>query len=443
MDPRRAAWRVLSQVEASPRRLETLLDQELSRHPQADPRDKALASHLVYTVLRQRSFLDHLLAAFVRRPLAKLDPRLLWVLRLGAAELVCLRTPDHAAVHAAVGLAKALGLGPASGLANASLRALARDWPQVPPPAGPAAQRLAVRHSCPVWLVEELLAQAPEPEVQAWLAAQDQPRPPALRANTLRLERAGLRALLQDQAQGLEDHPLAPESLLLAGPHPPTPSLPGFAEGLWQMQDPGATALGHLLGVEPGQRVLDLCAGVGGKTGHLAALMANQGELVAVEPSPGRFKALGPNLARLGVQNARPLLADGLALPGSLGSFDRVLVDAPCSGLGVLGRRPDLRWRRQASDPARLARLQLDLALAAAQRLAPGGVLLYATCTVTRAENQEVVAELLARRPDLSPQWPADLAPELAACLGLDGFFRTQPQDQHCDAFFAARLARP
>ncbi|MBI4798574.1 MAG: 16S rRNA (cytosine(967)-C(5))-methyltransferase RsmB [Desulfarculus sp.] len=440
MDPRRAAFRVLGQTQDTPRRLEALLDEELSRHQAAAPRDRAFTANLVYTVLRQRAYLDHLLAAFVRRPLDKLDPPVLAVLRLGAAELVCLRTPDHAAVHAAVNLARSLSLHAATGLVNASLRALARGWRQAPPPAGDAASVLAIRYSHPAWLVAELLERHGQEETEAWLLANQQPRPPALRAGTLRVSREGLRELLEPHCQDLRQHPLADESLILAGPHPPVAALPGFAEGLWQMQDPGATAIGHLVGVQPGLRVLDLCAGAGGKTGHLAALMHNQGELIAVEPSPGRAKALTENLARLGVTNARVLEADGTNLPAGLGRFDRVLVDAPCTGLGVLGRRPDLRWRRGPGDPARLAGLQLALACAAADLLAPGGAMLYATCTVTGAENEDVVAALLAARPALRLEWQK-MPDNLLACLDAEGFWRTQPQVDACDGFFAARLA--
>lgn len=441
MNPRRAAHRVLAQTQETPRRLEALLDEELARHPAAAPRDRAFCAHLVYTVLRQQAWLDHLLAAFVRRPLDKLDAPVLWVLRLGAAELVFLRTPDHAAVHAAVSLARALGLHAVTGLINASLRVLAKGWQSVPAPSGDLAQVMAVRYSHPAWLVAELLDNHGPEGTEAWLLANQQPRPPALRANTLRLDQEGLRALLAPHCPDLRQHPLAPESLILAGPHPPVAALPGFAQGLWQMQDPGATALTHLLGVEPGMRVLDLCAGAGGKTGHLAALMGNQGELIAVEPSPGRAKALTDNLARLGVTNARVWQADGTALPGDLGRFDRVLVDAPCTGLGVLGRRPDLRWRRAPADPARLAGLQLTLALAAADLLAPGEAMLYATCTVTRAENQEVVAALLAARPGLRLEW-GKIPEGLRACLDGQGFWRTRPQVDACDGFFAARLAK-
>jgi 16S rRNA (cytosine967-C5)-methyltransferase len=218
--------------------------------------------------------------------------------------------------------------------------------------------------------------------------------------------------------------------------------LPGFAEGLWQAQDPAASAVTTLLGVEPGQSVLDMCAGVGGKTGHLAALMKNQGRLLAVDNSPGRVMALKTNLARLGVTNAEVWECDALALPPSLGPFRAILLDAPCTGLGTAGRRPDLRWRRTAEDPPRLAALQLALAARAAEMLAPSGALLYVTCTVTRAENEGLVAALLAQRPDLRIEWADASGLPAGQALTEDGFWRTLPHRHGCDAFFAARFVK-
>jgi len=444
MNPRRVALRVLTRLAATPKRLEAILDGELKRQAKAEARDKALAANLVYAVLRHRAHLDHLLAAFVRRPLASLDPPAWDILRLAAAELTVLGAPAHAVVSQAVELAKTNQARGAAGLINASLRALATRWRDVPlpDPAAEPARHLAVLHSHPQWLVEELLERLGWDATAAWLAADQEAPPLSLRVNPLRGDRAALLALLAPHCQAIVGHPLALDSLVLRGASGRGVDLPGFADGLWQRQDPGATALGHLLGVKPGMRVLDLCAGAGGKTGHLAALMANQGHILAVEPAAGRLRGLGENLARLGVTNVRVLEADGTSLDPALGPFDRVLVDAPCTGLGTLGRRPDVRWRREPGDPPRLASLQLALASRAAQLLAPGGAMLYCTCTVTRAENENVVAALLAAHPGLRLEWDLASAGPAATAIGADGFFRTLPHQHHCDAFFAARLAR-
>lgn len=449
MNPRRTALRVLERLEATPKRLEALLEGELARHAGAEARDRAMAASLVYAVLRNRARLDHCLERYVKRGLTRLDAPVLGALRLGAAEIMVLGHPAHAAVNEAVGAVKARGLGSAGALVNAALRALARGWRGVPLPHAERepARRLAVEFSHPLWLVREMLSRWPAAEVAAWLKANQEQPPLGVRVNTLKATREEVAALLAPQAERVEAHPLAPESLVLFGVAGGVGRLPGFAEGLWQTQDPGATALGRLLGVRPGMTVLDLCAGAGGKTGHLAALMANRGRIVAVEPATGRVQGLKENMARLGAEVVEVVEADGRALPEGLGGFDAALVDAPCTGLGTAGRRPDVRWRRGPEDPARLAALQLALAQAAADRLAPGGALLYCTCTVTRAENEGVVEALLASRPGLVLEWASSLGDEgwdeaARTRVGEDGFFRTMPQRDGCDAFFAARLVR-
>ena len=432
MNPRHAALDILCRLEDSPQRLEKLLHQHLGQ--KAPERDRALATNLVYTVLRNRLYLDHLLRPCLKRPLEKLDQPLPHILRLGAAELMLLNTPDHAAVDGAVRLTIAGPAQRARGLVNGVLRTLARRRQTPPPPPKGRAARLSIQYSHPRWLVEELLQQLPPDQVEALLAANQEQPPLALRANTLKIEPPELARRLAPLVGPVEPHPLDRDSLVLRGFSGRANHLPGFEQGLFQVQDPGATAVTRLLQVRPGQRVLDLCAGAGGKTGHLAALMQNQGELVAVEPSPGRVRGLETNLERLGVRNARIIQADATRLGQDLGTFDRILVDAPCTGLGVVGRRPDLRWRRRPQDAERLARLQLELLRAALRLLAPGGLLLYCTCTITRRENQAVIQELMAKEPGLELQWPPDTP------LQADGYFHTYPHQHHCDGFFAAAI---
>ncbi|MFH2125079.1 MAG: 16S rRNA (cytosine(967)-C(5))-methyltransferase RsmB [Pseudomonadota bacterium] len=438
---RRDAFRVLLELESGPALLESSLARNLEK---ASPRERAFATSLIFAVLRNLSYLDHLLAAHLDRPPHKLDLPVLTVLRLGAAEAVLMSTPAHAVVSAAVDLAKATPARRGQKLINAVLRRVVKGWQDIAMPGADAnpVERLALTYSHPDWLVTELLAQHPVDVVEAWLRAnQDQP-PLTLRVNPARTSREDLAADMSEHAAQVEPHPLTPEGLMLRRAKVPAAQLPGFESGLFSIQDAAAQAVSHLLGVAPGMAVADICAGAGGKTGHLAALLRGQGKLLAVDPSPARVRALRENLGRLGVQWVSVKQADALTLKGMDRSFDRVLVDAPCSGLGVCGRRPDVRWRRTPDDPARLAKLQLDLAAKAAELLKPGGALLYVTCTVTRAENQGVVAGLLARCPGLRLEWPQDLAPELRACIGDDGFFRTMPHRDDADAFFAARLVK-
>ena len=437
MNPRLAAWRVLVSLEATPRHLEGLLQDELAQHGRAQPRDRAQAANLVYTVLRHRLLLDYRLTPFVKRSLDKLDREVLAWLRLGAAELTVLGTPAHAAVHAAVQAAKRTPAARAQGLINGVLRALDRGPLREPDLAGDPARYLSLTYSHPAWLVKGLLARWGREETEAWLAAAQDQAPPVLRANTLKTTRAELAELLAPHCRAVDAHPLAPEALVLRGAAGPLTGLPGFGRGLWQAQDPGSQLMARLLAPEPGMRVADLCAGSGGKTGHLAALMENRGEILAVDTSPGRLAALRENLARLGVTIARPLQADAAGLGPDTGPFDRILVDAPCTGLGTLGRRPDIRWRVGPGDPARLAQVQEALLERAAGLLAPGGALLYCTCTVTPQENQEVVSRILERRPELALDW-GRTAPPLEP--DEDGFLRVLAHRHASDTFFAARL---
>lgn len=444
MNGRLAALAVLLDLDATPQRLEKILQAQLDRYPEAEPREKAFTANLVYGVLRNRLFLDHVISPYLKKGLESLDPPVLGLLRLGAYELSVLSKKPYAVVNAMVDAAKKSRAKKAQGLINAVLRKVSTKpkGPKLPGLEQDPAQHLSLRYSHPLWLVEEMLSGRDASFVEAWCRA-DQSEPPAsLRVNPLKTSVEELKTLLAPHADSIGPHALCAESLVLEGVKGAASALPGFAEGRWQMQDPAAAAVSLLLGVEPGMRVLDMCAGAGGKTGHLAALMQNRGELVATEPSPGRFAALKKNLARLGVRNAQCLQADASKPSRELGKFDRILIDAPCSALGVMRRRPDVRWRRTPDDPARLAGLQYALARAAAGMLKPGGALVYCTCSITRAENQGVVDKLLAENGGLEPQWPRNLAPALHDCLGPDGFFRTFPHINDTDAFTAVRLRR-
>ncbi|WP_449246582.1 16S rRNA (cytosine(967)-C(5))-methyltransferase RsmB [Desulfarculus baarsii] len=442
MNPRLTALDVLVQLESSPKHLDKLLSRAFQRHPAAQARDKAMATNLTHTVLRHRAWLDHLLTPLVSRPLAKLDAPVRAALRLGAAELVVLATPAHAAVGATVEAVKAGPAAKASGLVNGVLRALTRALPaaaQAEPP-GDELDRLCLRHSHPRWLLEPLARRFGLEQAAAWAQANQSQPPLCLRVNALKASPAQVAESLAPVCEAVEAHALAPEALIVRGAAGPLWDLPGFREGLWQAQDAGAQALGRLLGVGPGMTVLDLCAGAGGKSGHLAALMANQGRIVAVDDSAGRLEALAENMARLGVTIVEPVLADGAAWDGGGRLFEAILVDAPCSGLGVIGRRPDIRWRRSPADSAAMARIQLALARNAARLLAPGGALVYCTCTVAEAENEGVARALLAARPELRPSWAgAEAAGEM---IGADGFWRSFPRPMAADSFFAARLVR-
>ena len=337
--------------------------------------------------------------------------------------------PASAAVSTSVELAKQGGLGRLAPVVNGLLRACGRrragakpePWDGLGPlPADPAGS-LALRHSLPAWLAE-LAMQWPEPELFA--AACNQPPALDLRVNPLRTSRAAV--LEAFAAAGLEAAPL-PElanGLTLRGRSGELRHLPGYGEGHWCVQDRSAQAVGLLLDPQPGERILDACAAPGGKSTHLAELIGDQGEVWAVDRSEGRLRRVGVNAARLGLVSIHTLVADATELaaekPEWCGWFDRILLDAPCSGLGTLARHADARWRITPALIGELVLLQRRLLEALLPLLKPGGQLVYATCTVNSAENSQLLQAFLGDHPAWRclQQWQRWPAPG-----GGDGFY--------------------
>jgi len=441
---RRLAWSVLLAVSEKGDRAEAALSRRLAQIRLSQP-DRALASELVYGVLRWQGWLDYVLGRFSRRPLAGLSIEVLSLLRLGAYQILRLdRVPDRAAVHTSVELARTRFPEWTAGFVNAVLRAVAEKGPGLaPPPAGDGlAAHLAASQSHPAWLVERWLEELGEEETRALLAANNTPPGLCLR---VRLE-PGREALAARLAEaGLETRPglYSPQALYAPGSN--LERLEEVAPGLFTAQAEAAQLVGLAAAPPAGGRVLDLCAGVGGKTGHLAELMADRGLVLALDKDAGRLEVGRERLARLGLKSVRFQAADVLqALPPEASEpFDAVLVDAPCSGLGVLRGRPEVRWRLSPQDPARLARLQTALLGAAADLVRPGGTLVYATCSLLGEENQAVVSAFLAARADFEVEPLADLVPPSVRPLVQEsGFLVTWPQRHDLDGFFVARLKR-
>ncbi len=315
------------------------------------------------------------------------------------------------------------------GLVNAVLRRLAAEPP--PPPTGEDDETVALRSGLAPWAVAELRALLPATEVEDAARALGEPAQVSIRVNTCRAALARVRARLAEASVRSEPSPLHPDCLLLERGAPA--ELPGFAEGWFTVQDAASALVVSALDPRPGERVLDACAGPGGKAAHIACLLGPGGLLVAADVSDRRAHLVRRTAERLGV-TARVLVQDARR-PALRGGFDGALVDAPCSGIGSARRRPELLWR---VDPARLpglAELQRGILLATAELLAPGGRLVYSVCTFPRAETDEVCDALLAGRPDLEPE----------PVPGPDGpaeRVRLWPHRHGCDAMFIAAFRR-
>ncbi|MCW5801951.1 MAG: 16S rRNA (cytosine(967)-C(5))-methyltransferase RsmB [Deltaproteobacteria bacterium] len=420
---REVARRVLDRVESKAAWATLALDGELGRSG-LDERDRRLASELVYGVLRNRSRIDRALAAHA--DLGRSPPKVRTALRVAAYQLLFLdRVPPYAAVDDAVAAARAVGGTKLGGFANAVLRKVARDREPALPPEGTRA-RLEAEHSLPTWIADELaaaLADTPA-ELPRVAAALGEPPPLIARANRLRTTRAALIEHLT--VAGITATPVGEDpsmALRLADLGDPSRS-PSFAAGSWTVQDAGAQRVALVAAPRPGMRILDACSGVGGKATHLAELAGGTAEIDAADQSKTKLALLAETAQRLGIAGIRTLACDLLDPAAPLApAYDLIVLDAPCSGLGVLRRHPDAKWRLTPDAVPRLASLQRQLLAALVPRLAPAGALVYAVCTFTRAEGPDQVAQLVARTG-----------------LRLVHEERTWPPD--ADAFYVARLER-
>ncbi len=425
--------------------IDELLDRSLTKSdlPAAD---RGLTMELVYGVTRRKMTLDAVISAFVERPRKSIEDDLWLLLQIGVYQLVMLDSiPTHAAVHETVEVARRFGSPRWTGLLNGVLRAVSRDLTEevittaatdaVPLTAGrfrkiqksvfedPQKQPMryfASAFSFPRWLAKRWHQRLSRDELHALGIWFNTPPPLWLRVNSVRtqgdLETARRQLLEQFQSAGFEcEAGELPESIRMLSQVRPE-SLPGFADGLFAVQDLTAMRAANWLDPQPGESVLDLCAAPGGKTTHLAERMQNQGRLIATDIRPQRLQRVTENADRLGLTIVEPQLieADGSDTPS--GPFDAVLVDVPCSNTGVLGRRPDARWRIRPDDLLDLGPLQKRLLQAACDRVQPNGRVLYSTCSIEPEENRGIVDSLLADRSDMElmkdqthhPGCPAD-----------------------------------
>ncbi|HEY4450237.1 MAG TPA: 16S rRNA (cytosine(967)-C(5))-methyltransferase RsmB [Solirubrobacteraceae bacterium] len=411
-----------------------------------DARDRALAMRLAYGAVQRRGTLDHLIEQLAARPPERLEAAVLAALRLGLYELLYLAgSPDYAVVTDAVELAKANARG-GHGLVNAVLRRAAREGAgELLGALGESTpEQAAIRHSHPQWLARMWWRELGAHDARALMAYDNEPGEVAVRVNTLRSDAAALASELPIRSHG---DPEIAEALVLEEPFD-THASPLWQAGAFIPQSRAAMRVARLLDPQPGERVLDLCAAPGGKSTHLAALMDDEGEVLAVERDRRRAGVLARTAQRLGTASVMIELADA-ALPRREGPvFDRVLVDPPCSGLGVLQARPDLRWRITPQRIAEMASTQARILAAGAQAVRPGGVLVYATCTISPTENERPIAAFLDSHPDfrlddLAGELPALALAGAAAPGGAPaGLLLTLPHRDRTAGFFIARLRR-
>ena len=442
--PRRAAYEILQRV-ADGAFSDVVLDTVLDRS-KLEPRDRRLVTELVYGILRLQGRVDFALMPFCNQPLSRLQPQVLWLLRLGTYQLLELdRVPAHAAVNSTVELARELKLEKAVGFINGVLRSVDRGRADILWPA-PEKIKPYLQHVCsqPVWLTKEVMRQLPNLEARALGESLAGPPPFTLRVNTLKTTRDDFLAALA--AAGHQAHPctFTPEGIMVdqRGENP----LPGDAEGWYQVQDEASILMAHLLDAQPGERILDACAAPGGKTTHLAALTDNQADILALDKYPRRVELIEESVKRLGCASVSARCWDLTETPDFLEvqSFDRVLLDAPCSGLGVLRRNPEGRWNKSPVNLRELAVLQRQILENIVPIIKPGGKLLYSVCTFSHAETDAIIDNFLQDHAEFTLENLGEQFSRNWADLFTDrGTLRSYPhRHNNMDAFFAARLQR-
>ena len=435
---RATALRVLVSCRNNGAWADAALKAQISRDGLSGP-DAALCSRIVYGVMQNRMLLDFYIGAYCTQKPDHLQPPLLEILRIGAYQIIYLdKIPDSAAVSTSVELAKLAKRGQASGLVNAVLRKLSQNKKALPPvPERDDVQRLSIQYSHPKWFVKRLVSLLGREEAERFLACDNQIAPITVQVNPLKTTLEALTEELQQAGISVQPHSWVPDCLELSGTGD-LAALPSFREGKFLVQDPAARLVSLIAGIRPGQKVLDVCAAPGGKSLSAAFAMAGNGSIVACDLHENKLKRIQESADRLGVNIITTQAADGRVFrPEWEASFDTVLVDAPCSGLGIIRKKPDTRYKK-ADDLFTLPVVQAAILDNAARYVRPGGTLVYSTCTILPEENEQVTEAFLAEHADFG------LEPfELPLPVGKsDGSLTLWPQRHDTDGFYICRMTR-
>ncbi|RAP78700.1 16S rRNA (cytosine(967)-C(5))-methyltransferase RsmB [Paenibacillus montanisoli] len=414
--------------------------------------DAGLATELVYGTIQHQRYLDDRLSILVTKGFQKLTPWVLALLRMSAYQLLMLdRIPPHAAVNEAVVIAKRRGHSGISGMVNGVLRNMERRLSELKQPIerDNPAERIGIAHSYPDWLVRRWIDAYGEAEAERICAAGNEPPHSSLRVNPLRLSRDKAIGMLKESGFDAAGSRLSDAAVIVSGGGNLAQS-EGYQSGLWSLQDESSMLVAEVCAPAPGMKVLDCCAAPGGKTTHLAELMEDRGQVIANDVHPHKKQLIEEQAARLGLQTVQAVTGDALDLAARFEpeSFDLVLLDAPCSGFGVIRRKPEIKWTKSEADVHAIAGLQSDLLQVAAKLVRPGGTLVYSTCTIEREENERQVERFLETHPafkldaDWSPKVLRPLREGRAVDDSFGGMVQLLPQQFGSDGFFIARMKR-
>ncbi|CAM4465899.1 16S rRNA (cytosine(967)-C(5))-methyltransferase RsmB [Paenibacillus xylanexedens] len=442
---RTLAVKVLSAVEQDGAYSNLELNRRL-KEADLSPADAGLATELVYGTIARLNTLDYFLERYVAKGVSKLQPWVRSLLRISVYQMIYLdRIPEHAVVSEAVNLAKKLGHQGISGMVNGVLRNMIRNREELRIPEHlPVAERISLEHSHPLWMVERWIAQYGEETAEAICRANNEPPAVSVRVNTTMTTREKLMHEMTSTGAVVEASRLSSDGILVrSGGNMALTSW--YRDGLFSVQDESSMLVAEAVAPEVDQLVLDCCAAPGGKTAHMAEKMQDRGRIVANDVHAHKRQLILDQAERLGLTCIDAVTGDALDLNERYpeASFDRILLDAPCSGLGVIRRKPDVKWTKTVKDIEDIAGLQRELLDQVAPLLKPGGILVYSTCTIEPAENEDMVAGFLNRHPEYSPAeasvWSESETVNLKV---VNGGIQILPQYAHSDGFFIARLTK-
>jgi len=448
INARKVAFDILNTLDRRRDTLDNIMDAVLAGEPGMSKRDRAFAQALVFGVMRWRGRLDFVIREFSRTRFDKIDPGVLNILRMALFQILYMdRVPDSAAVNTAVALAKTAAAPWVARFVNAVLRKAAREYRNLsfPEVKGNAIAAIATNKSFPKWIVRRWAKRYGLEAATGLCDALNVIPAITVRTNRLKTSRQDLAESLAGVARQIKPTLCSPDGVSFVNPSTSIPELTSFKAGWFQVQDEAAQLVSLLLDPQPGENVLDACAGLGGKTGHIAQLMKNKGSIVAIDVKEDKLLLLESEMQRLGITIVETVcrdLEDEDRRP-KLKPFDRLLLDAPCSGLGVMRRNPDIKWRATGNDLALPQGRQLGLLKNLARLVKPSGVLVYAVCSPEPEENEDVVNEFLKKSAEFVIDKEIQGLPDrMLSIQAADGWFKTFPHFSYMDGFSFIRLKR-
>jgi 16S rRNA (cytosine967-C5)-methyltransferase len=441
-NPRQLAFLALKQIDRATAYTDRALDKVLSK-PKISQIDRNLICELVYGVVRRQRTLDALIDLLGKKTAKQQPAELRIILHLGLYQLRYFdRIPESAAVNTSVELAKINGMSKLAGVVNGLLRNYIRQATKGDPLILPtdAVTKLGILHSFPDWIVNNWLEQLSIEDTDKILSWFNRTPHIDLRVNILQTTVEKVKIALETSGISVSTIPYLPQALRLNNHVGAIAKLPGYREGWWIVQDSSAQLVSHFLDPQPGETIIDVCAAPGGKTTHIAELMGDKGQIIALDLHSKRLDRVKTNCDRLQLNSIQFQSGDSRQFEFT-GQADRILLDVPCSGLGTLHKRPDIRWRQTPTTITELVRLQRELLTIAATWVKPKGILLYATCTINYLENEKVIQSFLDLNPNWELQSPASDSPVSYFAKSTD-WIKIYPHTHDMDGFFIAKLQK-